>query len=93
MQYTGLDDKNGVMIFEGDILELDENEAKYIGGNRRYVVVGKKSGSFMYGRNDVDPSHLNTPLRMFGWGKDGPEVVGNVFENHLLLFTENALFI
>ena len=90
MQCTGFKDKNGVKVFEADILDLDEDMRKIRGGQRRYVLVGYHHGGFMYGRS-IDPTHMDTYLWMDFCDKKKPEVVGNVFENHLLLFSKEDM--
>ena len=81
-QYTGLTDKNGTRIFEGDILEgeLDDNldpGAKW----RSTVVMGK------FGWLADDPTGTNpTPLDEFDI-KEG-EVIGNIHDNPELMEKE-----
>lgn len=74
MQYTGLKDKNGNEIYEGDILFYEaygkqyRNEVKYINEEARYGVCH-------------DP--------YYGWsipkGTHGIEIIGNIYENPELL--------
>ena len=81
-QYTGLKDRNGTRIFEGDILEgeLDDNldpGAKW----RNTIVMGK------FGWLADDPTgSAPTPLDEFDI-KEG-EVIGNIHDNPELMEVE-----
>lgn len=70
-QYTGLTDRNGVKIFEGDIVEgLD-----YVPEDGGYGVVGFDDGAFeINGNNCLGTFHENY------LGEDF-EVVGNIYDN------------
>jgi uncharacterized phage protein (TIGR01671 family) len=86
MQYTGLKDKNGKEIYEGDIIEYacdkDENT------RRKRQVVGFEYGCFtlkedenwalMFGLHD----HLDCDGN---WSDEHFEVIGNIYENKELL--------
>lgn len=76
MQFTGLHDRVGKEIFEGDILRSEECLYEY--GDKTVVFFYKGSfcGSFDY---DVTPFNLSdVDMNEF-------EVVGNIFENQELL--------
>lgn len=73
MQSTGLKDKNGVEIFEGDILKGDDGEVFY-----NSVVFDKEKAIFM--RSDSIELWENV---------EELEVIGNIYENPELLEVEN----
>lgn len=70
-EYTGLKDKNGKMIFEGDIVTMP----KYGGGRHRSVVYFKNGKFAVDGSNysfkDICPKNM--------------EIIGNIHDNPELL--------
>ena len=70
-QYTGLTDKNGVKIFEGDIISIGEPNIKYITMWRNDGFCAKQIGSSSY-------------IGLTYWASD-IEVLGNVIDNPELI--------
>lgn len=79
-QYTGLTDKNGKKVFEGDILEGDLEDNLDPGAKWRSVVVWGKFGWNCKG------GHVSLPIDEFDI-KEG-EVIGNIHDNPELMEVE-----
>ena len=73
-QYTGIDDKNGVRVFEADILKVKD---RLPGGEMEFMgVVEFKDGSFVI---------VNDEMTHYRWIDYEIEVIGNKFDNPELL--------
>jgi uncharacterized phage protein (TIGR01671 family) len=77
-QYTGLKDKNGNEIYEGDILNLFMGEDDYCG----QVIVTFDDGCFCINGYLDDPRTY--PIRHFIFRGYTFEVIGNIYETELL---------
>ena len=80
MQYTGLKDKNGVLIFEGDICKinysLDSQKNSYC--EHGIVLIEYHEGSY-WAVNKEDKYHVIIDKQ------EVLEVIGNIYENPYLL--------
>jgi hypothetical protein len=77
MQYTGLKDRNGQEVYEGDIVNNEDNET---------AVIVYDSGSFIL-------QYPDSPLdfdSLFDFQDKELEIIGNIYENPELLEVENV---
>ncbi len=70
MQYTGLKDKNGKEIYEGNIVNFDKRDR-----HNPYVIKWGEGGFIMVSKKDVD---------LHVW-QNSIEIIGNIYENPELL--------
>lgn len=83
MQSTGLTDKNGKEIFEGDVISI----VHPFRGRTHIGEVIKEA--YTYNVKDFYFSHYDIPCDAFSEGTEYMEVIGNIHEHPELLEKEN----
>jgi len=85
MQYTGLNDKNGVEIYEGDIVRIYPTNTKHYGNSSDFIVEMEidyfgveTSWNNITGSGYECPTHIMEDDANF-------EVIGNIYENSELM--------
>ena len=76
MQSTGLKDKNGLEIYEGDVITEEIGEGEYL-----FAEVIYKDGCFLGKERNFEPEY---PISDFVKGK----VIGNIYQNPELIKNE-----
>ena len=81
MQYTGLRDKNGREIYEGDILKIDDDWEKwgFASGFVGYVIYDQGSFKLKEGKIYAPSYRLDSSV------EEGATVIGNIFQDGDLL--------
>ena len=87
MQYTGIKDKNGVEVFDGDVLDIHQT----VNGCNIFIVCwGDLGWSVKYGVKMITPRHYEYAISSFFaacefTGEVDYEVIGNIYENPEIL--------
>ncbi len=82
-QFTGLKDKNGKEIYEGDIVEYEAHYDSY--GRKEHTDIERQPVVFEHGCFVVPKRNFNTPALNIPQHKDRFKVIGNLYENPELL--------
>lgn len=94
MQYTGLKDKNGVEIYEGDVVKISEGHPHWVKDNMEIVFT---EGAFCLKPTGYDFNKGGKPVALITYGDQLQnngfennagkyvEVIGNIYENPELL--------
>lgn len=80
-QFTGLTDKNGTKIFEGDIVEYEAGGKLRIG--RVFFSDFRASFSVTAGKNGS--ARINNDLFNYIQNRNSVTVIGNIYDNHELI--------
>ena len=81
-QFTGLRDKNGIDIYEGDILKIKETPFQ-IGGLHQVIFYEDRYLTYSILYNDIDQANKHPLLYQIEYAD--AHVIGNIYDNPELL--------
>lgn len=88
MQYTGLKDKNGKEIYEGDIIKEEQGD-KFIVKFGEFIIIEYDERQYGYYAEEINKTEseigLTGKFPLFKWGCAQSIVIGNIHENPELL--------
>lgn len=88
-QFTGLEDKNDVKIFEGDIVQADPDSVFVVKFGRCIDFTSNKPDGYQgYFLEQISPGLKMLRNDFYYWYNKGLEVIGNIYDNPDLLKQE-----